>query len=249
MPGIYGTAAPKCARRVRRLPCGGPRRGRAVFSSLKPSRPCTSRTNSPNHSFTGCLCTNRKVPLDRDAVVLPSPQCCVCVRACVRVCVCASLLCGDLLHSKSVATADLLKRVHAPWPVHRPRNPIRPRRMWEVMQPAPPPRRRQMEEVVGGGGDGLPVLEPYLGSLLTVSDPKRRRVWLRKIRYVRGLRGRHGAESHSERNIHKAKAGTGERREGRRERSGRRGRLREGGGALLLLPPVTSASRSVAADP
>lgn len=209
MTGIYGTAAPKCARRVRRLPCGGPRRCRAVLSSLKPSQPCTSPINGPDHSFTGGLCTNIKVSFDRDAVVLPSPQRCVCVRACVR------LLCGDLLHSKSVATADLLKRVHAPWPVHRPRNAIRPRRMWEVVQPntAQPNGTAQLQ-ATNGGKDGLPVLEPYLGSLLTVSGPKRRRVWLRKIHYVRGLRGRHGAESHSERNIHKAKAETGERRRG-----------------------------------
>lgn len=180
--------------------------------AVLPSQPCTSGINSPNHSSTGWLCTNMKVSFDRDAVVLASPQWCVCESVCARVCV--SLLSGDLLHSKTVATADLLKRVHAPWPVHRPRNPIRPRRMWEVMQPAPTPRRRaEPRSWFGAGGreDGLPVLEPYLGSLLTVSDPKRRRVWLRKIHYVRGLRGRHRAESHSERNIHGAKAETGQR--------------------------------------
>ncbi|TNM95782.1 hypothetical protein fugu_016865 [Takifugu bimaculatus] len=98
--------------------------------------------------------------------------------------------------------------------------------MWEVMQPAPDTAQAngtaQLQATNGGGGggkDGLPVLEPYLGSLLTVSDPKRRRVWLRKIHYVRGLRGRHRAESHSERSIQKAKAETGERRAERAERA------------------------------
>lgn len=77
---------------------------------------------------------------------------------------------------------------------------------------APAPRRErgryvQLQATNGGGGGG--VLEPYLGSLLTLCDP-RRRVWLQKILNVRGLRGPHRAESYSKRNIHK----------GRRRRAG-----------------------------
>lgn len=59
-------------------------RGGCHVEALADAEPCTSRANSPNHSFPGRLCTDMKVPLDRDAVVLPSPQRCACV--CPRVC-------------------------------------------------------------------------------------------------------------------------------------------------------------------
>lgn len=85
------------------------------------------RMTIPIIHFKGYPCAGIKVESDRHAVPLPSPR--WRVRGCVR--------CGDLLHSNSAATADLLRRVHALWPVHRPRNPILPRRMWEVMQPGP----------------------------------------------------------------------------------------------------------------
>lgn len=123
-----------------------------------------------------------------------------------------------------------------------------------LCQPAPAPRsagkrsrcaQLQAENEGGGGGkDGLPVLDPYLGSLLTVSDPKRRRVWLQK-NPLRWMRGRHRAESHSERNIH---MGTSERGKWRADEQGAGGGVVCASVAVLLLP-VTLASRSVAADP
>lgn len=45
------------------------------------------------------------------------------------------------------------------------------------------------------------------GSLLSILDPKRIRVWLQKILYVWGQWGRHRTESHSERNIHRKRRG------------------------------------------
>lgn len=111
---------------------------------------------------------------------------------------------------------------------------------------------QQQKETEGGSGakpdgHGLPVLDPYLGSLLPVLDPKRGRVWLEKNVYVWRRRGRHGAESHSETTVHRKRR--------RRCRSVPGNKQAEGGGMCLraivpfLLLPVTSASLSLAADP
>lgn len=76
----------------------------------------------------------------------------------------------------------------------------------------------------GGGGEGaqhgLQIQAPYLGSLQPILDPlplhpplQRResesRVWLEKILYAWRRWGRHGAESHSGRSVHREKRGGG----------------------------------------
>lgn len=116
------------------------------------------RMTIPIIHFKGYPCTDIKVESARHAVPPPS----------LRWRVCSCLRCGDLLHSNSAATADLLRRVHAPWPVHRPRNPILPRRMWEVMQPGARHHagnaadacscRRRMKEAAGSWPPGAGAL-------------------------------------------------------------------------------------------
>lgn len=81
-----------------------------------PDRRAKLRITIPTIHFKGYPRTNGEVSSNRDNVPLPP------LRRRVRGC----LHRGDLLHSNLAATADLLRRVHAPWPVHRPRNPILP---------------------------------------------------------------------------------------------------------------------------
>lgn len=61
----------------------------------------------------------------------------------------------ELLHSESVATADLLRRVHATLAVHRPRNLIPPG-VWEVIPPAPTTCRKTARmRAAAGGSSGV----------------------------------------------------------------------------------------------
>lgn len=70
------------------------------------------------------------------------------------------LCCGELLHSESVATADLLRRVHATLAVHRPRNLISPG-VWEVTPQAPTTCRKtaRMRAAAGDSSGPIRVME------------------------------------------------------------------------------------------
>lgn len=120
-----------------------------------------------------------------------------------------ALLWRELLHSELVATADLLRRVHArTLAVRRPHGLILPGchgASADNMQDdglSGCSCRRQRSGVVGGGdGAGPRTVDAYLGSVQINLDPRENRVWLQQILYVWRRRRRHGAESHSERTV------------------------------------------------
>lgn len=86
----------------------------ACVHHWSPDRRAKIRITIPLVDFRGYPRTDIRVEPERHAVPLrrppPTPPPRWRVWSCIR--------CGDLLHSNSAATADLLRRVHAPWPVH-----------------------------------------------------------------------------------------------------------------------------------